>query len=698
MEVVTLKPGQTAHWWVTFAARVTHFRRVLTSYWWVLFFTTAAGLAIAAWLIFCQKTVYVSSGRMMVSGRINLQSGAIFSEELANFFGTQVELMKSSEVRLRAVNHLAALEPETRPIPVALTVSQLPQTSIFVLSTSGSEPLYTQKLLDAIMAEYISIKKEMRSTKSETTQTAILDEISRVERQMRHSEEELLAFQKQNNIGYLEQEGNSAGAYVSTLNRRLADLKTQSKLYESMDVDEIIAKIQNDPGHAGDIAARAADQDSSSLLGGGSGPEDQYRQAKQQLAAMKAERDEFAKVERPKHPHMVELANRISQQETLIATLRSESLDRFKARRDSIKRQIDNLELVIKDWDGKALSLSQRLAEYNRIKSNLDRSKTLYERLVNSLHDVDVTRNVDQDIVSILEKAGAAQPVKPGMERILLIGLAGGLLVGLAILFLMHQIDDRIGSLVDLQARFHEHLLAQIPQEPHRGPLEPLRENDVRYAFAEALRGFRSSLLYLPVEGQRPKTLLVTSAAPNEGKSTIALDLAITMALADVRVLLVDADLRRGDLHRWFGGIAEPGLTDLLLGNTTIHECVSSTKIPNLDIIARGSSVSNPGELFLGPRLDQFLRDVYNSYQYVIFDSSPILAADDVASLAPKIDACVFIVRIGHSATRASSRALELLRDRQANVIGIVCNDVPQDQQGYYQYKYPEYYQPKTTA
>jgi succinoglycan biosynthesis transport protein ExoP len=697
MEDQAQNRSQPAHWWVQFVARVTRFRRVLARYWWILFFTSAAGLAIAGWHVFRQQTVFVSSGRMMVSGRINLQSGAVFSEELANFFGTQVELMKSSEVRMRAVNRLAAMEPELRPIPVVLSVAQLPQTSIFVFSASGSESGYTQKLLDAIMTEYIAIKKEMRSSKSDTTQTAILDEISRVERDAHQGEDELLAFQKQNNVGYLEQEGNSAGAYVSTLNRQLAELKTQYKLYESLDVDQIIEKVQNDPAHAGDMAARAADQDSG-MFGNGSGPEDQYRQAKQQLAVMKAERDEFAKVERPRHPQMVEIANKISQQETLIAALRAESIERFKGKRESIKRQIDNLETVVKDWDTKALSLSRRLAEYNRIKSNVDRSKVLYDRLVNSLHDVDVTRNVDQDIVSILEKAGPAQPVKPGMERMLLLGLAGGFLVGLAILFLMHQIDDRIGSLVDLQGRFDQHILAQIPQELHRGPLEPLRENDVRYAFAEALRGLRSSLLYLPVEGQRPKTFLIASAAPNEGKSTIALNLAITMALTDVRVLLVDADLRRGDLHRWFDGAAEPGLTDLLMGQTTIHESVSTTKIPNLDLIARGKSVSNPGELLLGPRLDQFLRDVYNSYQYVIFDSSPILAADDVASLAPKIDACIFILRIGYSATRVSSRALELLSDRQANVIGIVCNDVPRNQQGYYQYKYPEYYQPKTTA
>jgi polysaccharide biosynthesis transport protein len=131
-------------------------------------------LAIASWLVFQQPVVYVSSGKMMVSGRINLQEGAVFSEERANFFGTQTKLMKSSEVRIRAMNRLAAMEPQLQPVPVTFSVSQLPQTSIFVLSATALEPQYAQKLLDAIMGEYIATKREMRSTKSESTQTAII--------------------------------------------------------------------------------------------------------------------------------------------------------------------------------------------------------------------------------------------------------------------------------------------------------------------------------------------------------------------------------------------------------------------------------------------------------------------------------------------------------------------------------------------
>jgi succinoglycan biosynthesis transport protein ExoP len=675
-------------WWFQFRARALRLRRICVSFWWIPFFTTAAGLAIASWLIFQQPVVYVSSGRMMVSGRINLQEGAVFSEELANFFGTQTELMKSSEVRIRAMNRLAAMEPQLQPVPVTFSVSQLPQTSIFVLSTTAVEPQYAQKLLDAIMGEYIATKREMRSTKSESTQTAIIEEISRVEHEMQQNEQDLLNFQKENNVGYLEQEGNSAGAYVSTLNRQLAELKTQYQLFDTMDLDQIIQKTQNDPVHAGDLAARAADMQ----------PEDQYLETKQQLAILKSERDEFAKVLRPKHPRMVEFSEKISQQETLITTLRQQSLERFKNKRDSIKRQIDNLNSVIADWDKKALSLSERLANYNRIKGNFDRTKSLYDRLVNNLHDVDVTRNVDQDLVSILEKASSGQPVKPGIERVLIIGVCGGLVIGLSILFFLDHIDDRITSVVDTHSRLDEHILGQIPTQKHKGSLEPLRENDPRHAFAESLRGLRSSLLYLPFEGDRPKTMLVTSAAPNEGKSTVALNLAITMSLAKVRVLLVDADLRRGTLHRWIGRESSPGLSDLLQGATSLENCVLPTSIRGLDLIVHGEETQNPGELFLGVRLDQFLRDIYGLYQYVIFDSSPIMAADDATSLAPKLDASIFVVRFYHSSARASKRALELLRDRQANVLGIVCNDVSRTHDEYYQYKYPEYYGSQTSA
>jgi polysaccharide biosynthesis transport protein len=679
-------------WWVKFRASALRFQRLLAKFWWILFFSTAAGLAISAWIAFQQKAVYVSAGRMMVSGGIKLQEGAVFSEEAANFFGTQIELMKSEEVRTRAANRLKSTDPQLQPVPVTLTVTQLPATSIFVLSAMGSEPGYTQKLLDTIMTEYIATKRELRSSKSDMTQTAILDEVSKVETAIRQGEEELLDFQKENNVGYLEKEGNSAGSYLATLNRQLADLKTQYQLLASLDIDQIIDRRQNDPQRTGDASTAAADPDTQGLLGSATPPETEYLQAKQQLSLLEAQRDELAKVLRPKHPQIIELNEKISEQETLIASFRAQSVERLKSNRDSIKSQIDDLPAVIQEWDAKALLLSERLAEYNRIKSNLDRSKSLYDRLVNNLQDVNVTRNVDQDQISILAKAAPANPIIPGLVLVLVLGGSAGLIIGIGVLVLMDQIDDRLASAIDLQSGFAERTLAQIPNEKHDGLLEPLKANDARHEFSESLRALRSSLLYMPFEGERPKTLLVTSAAPNEGKTTIAINLAITMALANVRVLLVDADLRRGSLHKAFNRQSEPGLSDLLSGKAPPEKCILPTSVANLDLIPRGLPGPNPGELFLGPRLDQFLRDVYQSYEYVIFDSSPVMATDDTSSLAPKLDAAIFVLRFAHSSARLSRKALELLRDRQTNVIGVVCNGLSRGHQEYYHYKYPEYY------
>ena len=215
---------------------------------------------------------------------------------------------------------------------------------------------------------------------------------------------------------------------------------------------------------------------------------------------------------------------------------------------------------------------------------------------------------------------------------------------------------------------------------------------DERHAFAEAFRSLRSSVVFLPVQGPRPKVILITSAVPNEGKSTVAMNFAITLALAGSRVLLVDGDLRRGELHRPFGLSNESGLGDVLSGQEDLGDALQLTLVPGLQLLSRGRGVPNPGELYLGPKTDEFLKAVHADFDYVVLDSSPVMAADDTTSLAPKADATVFVFRFTSSSTRASRKALELLRERQTNIIGIVCNDVSEAMQEYYYYRYPDYY------
>lgn len=690
----TPRERDPSSWWFVLHTKLYRYRALLRKYWWLVLFTTCAGLAISAWTVARQKVVFVSTGRMMVSGKINLQESAVYSEEMSYFMSTQRELMQDEAIRQRAEERVRATSPSTPIGPIALTVSSLPQTSIFILTAIGDEPEYPQKFLDAVMQEFIATRRELRAEKGETVGSAIGDEITRVQAELKADDERLIAFQRQNNIGFLEQEGNSAGAFLSKLNTQLAELKNEAQLLDLFELDQDLARKQRPASESADNASgKEGDPRRPALQGSDIG----FLQARQQIELLRAERADYAKDLKPKHPIMVDLDRQIAQQQQLIETFRKQSTEDLQRRREAARLEIQNLEKTIKEWSAKALDLSQRLAEYNSIQNSITQKRTQLESLSRSKGNVEISRNVDQDVVSIRQKASAPQPQKPGLVRTVSLGAGFGLLVGLLILVLFDQLDDRVASFSEFQVHFADRVLAQIPSASTRKSadnVDLLKMDDERHSFAEAFRSLRSSIFFLPVEGKPPKTILITSATPNEGKSTVAMNCAITIALAGSKVLLIDGDLRRGEIHRFFNLKNNQGFTGVLTGACAIGDVVQATHIPSLSLLSRGTNVSNPGELYLSSAADRFLKEVYSAYDYVVIDSSPVMAADDSTSLAPKADATIFVFRFTSSSARVSRKAVQFLRERQANVIGIVCNDVSEAMQEYYYYRYPDYYGP----
>jgi capsular exopolysaccharide synthesis family protein len=196
----------------------------------------------------------------------------------------------------------------------------------------------------------------------------------------------------------------------------------------------------------------------------------------------------------------------------------------------------------------------------------------------------------------------------------------------------------------------------------------------------------------MPYDGPRPKTLLVTSAVPNEGKSTISANLAITMALSGAKTLLVDGDLRRGAIREAFGLSSSIGFSEVLKQEVNWREVVVPTNYPSLFVLPRGKNLTQPSEHLLRDSTDTLLKELYEHYDYVIIDSPPVLAADDTTSLAPKVDATLFVVRLSYTSARLTRKSLELLYNRQVNVAGMILNFVDTSLPEYYYYQYSEYY------
>jgi capsular exopolysaccharide synthesis family protein len=272
-----------------------------------------------------------------------------------------------------------------------------------------------------------------------------------------------------------------------------------------------------------------------------------------------------------------------------------------------------------------------------------------------------------------------------------------GLALGCGIILLITLRDDRFASLVEVTESFGDNVVGQVPEmagldTPGSPPPALLQSEDERHMYAESYRNLRSALLYLAVDGQRPRVLLISSAVPNEGKSTVATNLARAMALGGSKVLLMDADLRKGHIHERLGLKSKPGLSEWLRQPGDLNHFIQATDLDNLSFLPRGSVSHNPGDLFLKPAFDELLATLRAQYEYIIVDSSPVFAADDSSTLAPKTDGALFVVRSRFSNARIVREALNILFQRQARVLGLILNRADTTSRTYYAYKYAEYY------
>src|ERR1700730_1749802 len=405
----------SASWSTAFITRLHRYKSLLLRRWWIPVLTICLGLFVQAWLIYQTPPSFLSASKMMLAGKLNISQNAVYSEDSVNFYGTQIQLMQSTEVRQSAEALVRSTHPEMQPVQVEITVSQRPRTSIFDLIAIGRTPDYTQAFLNAVMQKYLDFKKGMRENQGSTVTTAITEQLIQVEKDLRSAEDEMLEFQKQNNIGFITEEGNSAAQYLVRLNQQYAQLKTEYDLLSLLDLDQNLDRAQGKNDMPSAPNTQSSDDKPPGMAFSDIGPESDYLKAKQALQLLKAERETLSKDLRPRHPKIIKLNDEVTKQEKLIELYRQDTVEKLDTRRKSIGKQMENLQSNIKEWETKALDLSQRLAQFNRIKGKIDRLKTLYERLTGNLRDVGGSQAVDSaDQISIMEMAGPPVSVRPG--------------------------------------------------------------------------------------------------------------------------------------------------------------------------------------------------------------------------------------------------------------------------------------------
>jgi capsular exopolysaccharide synthesis family protein len=669
---------------------------VLRKRWWVPVLTLALFLGAAIGYLLWSPPTFVSKASMWETEKLRLPEGALFSEDPQSYLGTQTELIRSGRMRQLTLARLQAVMTkgvprgkDGRPLEVALAVKLAPKSSVFVVEASSSDPAYTQAYLDSLLNEFLEYKKNVRKVVSGDTLASISEQVLRLERDLKADQDALTTFEQSNNLAILQEEGTIAGGYLARLKTQLSDYKLESQLLEATALEQDMngAGTTNFSGSLVDSLREQNSAPSAATAG--------RQSAFQQVELLKIEREKLSQYLRPKHPKIVKLDADIERGQKLLELYRNQNREQLATTRQALKMRADSVQTSIREWEVKVVDANVRIAEAEHLKLNVNRTQSLYDRLVLLLQNVDISRNIDQATLAILESASPAERSYKQELAALTLALLGGLAVGLGIVFLMAVRDDRFTSVIEVNATLGDAVVGLLPEVTQQGEvtMSLLELNDPRYMYAESYRSLRSALLFLPVQGERPKVLLITSAVPNEGKSTIAANLARTLALGGSRVLLVDADLRKGHLHKMLGLQCEPGLAELLRQPDNLDSIIQRDSLQNFAFLSRGKASGHSGDLFLSQAFDQVLARMRRQFDYVLIDSSPVFAADDATTLAPKVDGTLFVVRGNFSGARQVREALELLRQRQAKILGLIFNRADASAHSYYYYKYADYHE-----
>jgi succinoglycan biosynthesis transport protein ExoP len=670
--------------------RVHRWSLTFRRYWWLLPLIAIPLVGGAYYYSAKTPAQFESEAKLWVTGRLNLNEGKVYTEEVGNFIGTQSELLRSKTVQDRALAKVVQQFPTVASqtnFPFMLEVNDSAKSSVFELRAVGNEPESTRMFLAMVVDEYLAFKRETRESTSGRTLTSANAQVRELEQALEREQSKMYAFQQSNNIVFIQEEGNSAGSYLAAINRQLALLRTENQLLELIQPEQFLEMAKNPANNLPPDETLPGQASAQEIAVTMAALHTDYLKATQQLQLLEAKQDELGLYLRPAHPKMTKLSEEIATQERLIDIFRNESASQLANRKEAIRLQIQNLEAARGEWDVKAVEASRKIADLDQIRRNVERLQQSHDRLLGVIQTVDLGKNIGQENVGIMEPASNAKPLNLLLRNIILSVIAS-LVIAFALFYCITVFDDRFTSVNELDAQLAEPVIGQVPQiaMKNSGRLQLEHATRKHLPFLEAFRNIRSSLLFFGDGSERPKTIVVTSSIPEEGKSTITAYLGTMLALGGARVLVIDADLRQRVLHKFFDHTGTPGLAEVLENKTSLQEAVASTSVPNLHLLPAGQPSWHPGELFLNPRFDAVMRELHHKFDYILVDTPPVLAADDATTLAPKMDCALYVVRAAFTSGRLTEQGLSLLRHRGVKILGLILNRTTSGTGGHHSY------------
>ena len=607
-------------------------------------------------------------------------------------------------------------------------------TRLIDLYVTHRDPAMAQRLAEAIGREYIRNSIERRASLSEEALRYLLEEEERLKGNLQKSEAAVAEY-KATNPDALQlgggtaatgsQQGAGAGAggsrgglvedNLQDINSKMTGAKADQIRLEGelRQVDQIGNNID---------ALLAIPSISSAPM---------VMDARRSVIQVEAGITTYALRYKDKHPKMMAAKAALAEakQKLREAVLAQPPL--LRSAIEQIKATEASLQGALQDQQGVAVNLNRTAIGYQQLARQAETDRALYESVLRQIKETNLTKDVKANAVSVIEHSQFSNfPVSPRPTKTIMLGLLGGLAVGLALVFGADALDRSIKTVDQAETTLGLPVFAAVPETTDEGPVSRLKRRNKAFGrsnyrvvvetpespAAEAFRNLRAALSLLGPEAER-KVSLFTSAVPNEGKSFTSANYSLALAQQGYRVLLIDGDLRRPNMHKIFRFAnprnnseedSTPGVTDCLVGEADVAS--AARRIPagefqlvdegieltgkiltatggQLSVLAGGRRAPNPAEILAGPFFGRLITEAATIFDRVVIDSSPILAVSDTLLMTPHAQTVCIVIRAGKTPRPAVRRAITLLAKSGIRPAGLVLNRLRRSRGvGYYYY------------
>ena len=656
-----------------------------------------------------KETERVAQGRQI----LEMESASVFNPF---FLQTQVDILHSRDLARRVIQKLnlaeneefkaknaTALQDNEREVRLVnafqgrYDVSVGRQTRVVSLTFDAYNPKLAAEVANAIASEYITWSMESRLQGVSSAKDFLSKRVQEAETALRDAENEQQRYLAEHRIISVEDKGDITLARTVELNRQLTDLENERRTAEA------------NYNRSKEVAADELPQVINDAT---------VQNLSRELSKQKQELANLSAKYQPTYPAVKQVQEQVKQLETQLAEHKAKIVKNIETQFQVAKKREEDLKASFGKSRNDAIQQNRESSELSLIKQKIETNRKNYEDLLGRLRQAEVESDFrPSNIRKVQEAEVPIAPVKP--NKMLNIGLSVliGLALGIGLAFFMEYLNNTINTAEDVERIVQLPALGGIPslQSLAKNKMlgisalngngngkkstaltalnnELLSGHDPLSSFAESYRALRTSLLLSSAE-HAPRTMLITSSHPAEGKTTIVANTAISLAQTGARVLVLDADMRRPRCHKILSTKNDTGLSTYLSRDVSLEKVIIPHDIPNLYVMPAGPVPPNPSELLSSIKLGYLVAELQDRFDHIIIDSPPVIHVTDALIISPHVDGVVIVVKSNHTPREAVQRAKQALADVNAKVFGVVLNCIDLNTESYYyNYKYAYYH------